>query len=132
MDLGELPEHPTTAVKWQKPKVAGEVDPRVVADPVQARNLLVAVSYVGGCKRARGRRLVGLFAAVYYGGPRPAGAVGLAESDPVLTGSWVGECDVAPHRPTAGRQWTDAGETHDDRGLKNRPVEDARRVPIPP
>jgi hypothetical protein len=30
------------------------------------------------------------------------------------------------------KQWTDSGETHDDRGLKNRPTEDVRQVPIPP
>lgn len=34
---------------------------------------------------------------------------------------------------SVGRQTVDRfGETHDDRGLKNRPVEDVRRVPIPP
>ena len=35
-------------------------------------------------------------------------------------------------RPSVGKQWTDSGETRDDRGLKNRPTEDVRRVPIPP
>jgi hypothetical protein len=35
-------------------------------------------------------------------------------------------------RPSLGKQWTDSGETHDDRGLKNRPTEDVRRVPVPP
>ena len=35
-------------------------------------------------------------------------------------------------RPTAGRKWTDTGEVHDRRGLKNRAVEESRRVPIPP
>jgi integrase len=74
-------ENPITAVRWQKPKVSNQVDPRVVANPEQARNLLAAVSYVGGYRRARGRRLVGLFAAMYFGGLRPAEAVGLAETD---------------------------------------------------
>nr|WP_282190032.1 hypothetical protein [Streptomyces sp. S1D4-11] len=37
-----------------------------------------------------------------------------------------------PTRPSVGKQWTDSGESHDDRGLKNRPSEDVRRVPIPP
>jgi hypothetical protein len=71
VDLGELRENPITAVRWQKPKVSNQVDPRVVANPEQARNLLAAVSYVGGYRRARGRRLVGLFAAMYFGGLRP-------------------------------------------------------------
>lgn len=29
-----------------------------------------------------------------------------------------------------GKRWTDSGETHDDRGLKNRPMEGVRPVPI--
>lgn len=47
VDLGELRENPITAVRWQKPKVSNQVDPRVVANPEQARSLLAAVSYVG-------------------------------------------------------------------------------------
>lgn len=132
VDLGELSENPITAVRWQKPKVSNQVDPRVVANPEQARNLLAAVSYVGGYRRARGRRLVGLFAAMYFGGLRPAEAVGLVETDLVLPDSGWGSALLHRTRPSAGKRWTDSGETHDDRGLKNRPREDVRRVPIPP
>ncbi|MEU6319240.1 site-specific integrase [Streptomyces sp. NPDC047009] len=132
VDLGELRENPITAVRWQKPKVSNQVDPRVVANPGQARNLLAAVSYVGGFRRARGRRLVGLFAAMYFGGFRPAEAVGLAESDLVLPETGWGSALLHRTRPSVGKQWTDSGETHDDRGLKNRPSEDVRRVPLPP
>ncbi|WP_432178864.1 tyrosine-type recombinase/integrase [Streptomyces sp. NBC_00063] len=132
VDLGELQENPITAVRWQKPKVSNQVDPRVVANPEQARNLLTAVSYIGGYRRARGRRLVGLFACMYFGGFRPAEAVGLAEADLVLPDAGWGSALLHRTRPSVGRQWTDTGETHDDRGLKNRPTEDVRRVPIPP
>ncbi|MGW1022847.1 tyrosine-type recombinase/integrase [Streptomyces sp. NPDC002577] len=132
VDLGEFRENPISAVRWQKPKVSNQVDPRVVANPEQARNLLAAVSYVGGYRRARGRRMVGLFAAMYFGGLRPAEAVGLAETDLVLPKTGWGSVLLHRTRPSAGKQWTDSGETHDDRGLKNRPSEDVRRVPIPP
>ncbi|MET9981226.1 tyrosine-type recombinase/integrase [Streptomyces rochei] len=132
VDLGELRENPITAVRWQKPKVSNQVDPRVVANPEQARNLLAAVSYVGGYRRARGRRLVGLFAAMYFGGLRPAEAVGLVETDLNLPGQGWGSALLHRTRPSVGKQWTDSGETHDDRGLKNRPTEDVGRVPIPP
>ncbi|MGW6354593.1 tyrosine-type recombinase/integrase [Streptomyces sp. NPDC055092] len=132
VDLGELQENPITAVRWQKPKVSNQVAPRVVANPEQARNLLTAVSYVGGYRRARGRRLVGLFACMYFGGFRPAEAVGLAEADLVLPDAGWGSAFLHRTRPSVGRQWTDTGETHDDRGLKNRPTDDVRRVPIPP
>lgn len=132
VDLGEFRENPLSAVRWQKPKVSNEVDPRVVANPEQARSLLHAVSYVGGYSRARGRRLVGLFAGMYFGGFRPAEVVGLTEADLTLPESGWGTALLHRTRPSVGKQWTDSGESHDDRGLKNRPTEDVRRVPIPP
>lgn len=132
VDLGEFRENPLTAVRWQKPKVSSEVDPRVVVNPQQARSLLYAVSYVGGYRRARGRRLVGLFACMYFAGLRPAEAIGLAEADLTLPEQGWGTALLHRTRPSVGKQWTDSGESHDDRGLKNRPAEDVRRVPIPP
>ncbi|WP_406310953.1 tyrosine-type recombinase/integrase [Streptomyces thermoviolaceus] len=132
VDLGEFKEHPITGIRWQKPKVAQEVDPRVVANPEQARSLLTAVSYVGGYRRARGRRLVGLFACMYYGALRPAEAVGLTRADLKLPETGWGTVLLNRTRPSVGKQWTDSGETHDDRGLKNRPAEEVRLVPIPP
>ncbi|MFF4589707.1 tyrosine-type recombinase/integrase [Streptomyces sp. NPDC001388] len=132
VDLGEFKENPVTGIRWKKPKVAGEVDPRVVANPEQARSLLTAVSYVGGYGRARGRRLVGLFACMYYGAFRPAEVVGLTAADLKLPEEGWGTALLHRTRPSAGRQWTDSGETHDDRGLKNRSAEEVRPVPIPP
>jgi integrase len=132
VDLGEFKENPITGIRWKKPKVAGEIDPRVVANPAQARSLLTAVSYVGGYRRARGRRLVGLFACMYYGALRPAEAVGLTDADLKLPETGWGTVLLNRTRPSVGKQWTDSGETHDDRGLKNRPAEEVRLVPIPP
>ncbi|MEU5667861.1 tyrosine-type recombinase/integrase [Streptomyces longwoodensis] len=132
VDLGEFKENPITSIRWKKPKVVGEVDPRVVANPVQARSLLTAVSYVGGYGRARGRRLVGLFACMYYGALRPAEAVGLTKADLKLPETGWGTLLLNRTRPSVGKQWTDSGETHDDRGLKNRPAEEVRLVPVPP
>jgi integrase len=132
VDLGEFKENPITSIRWKKPKVVGEVDPRVVANPAQARSLLTAVSYVGGYGRARGRRLVGLFACMYYGALRPAEAVGLTNADLKLPEAGWGTLLLNRTRPSVGKQWTDSGETHDDRGLKNRPAEEVRLVPVPP
>lgn len=132
VDLGEFKENPITRIRWQKPKVTGEVDPRVVVNPEQARSLLTAVSYVGGYRRARGRRLVGLFACMYYGALRPAEAVGLTRADLKLPETGWGTVLLNRTRPSVGKQWTDSGETHDERGLKNRPAEEVRLVPIPP
>ena len=53
MELEELPSNPLHRIKWKLPKTTETVDPRVVVNPRQARELLVAVTYVG--KRARGK-----------------------------------------------------------------------------
>ncbi len=105
VDLGEFRENPITAVRWQEPKPSNQVDSRIVANPEQARNLLAGVSYVDGYRRARGRRLVGLFAAMYLGGLRPTEAVGLVEADLSLrTGLGLG---AAPPTPSIRRQTVD-------------------------
>lgn len=62
MERGELGSHPLARVRWRVPKPSVAVDPGVVANPNQARDLLAAVSYVGSIA---GRRLVGLFACMY-------------------------------------------------------------------
>lgn len=131
-ELGEFAENPIKSVSWQKPPRIVPVDPRVVANPRQASNLLGAVSYVGGYTRARGRRLVGLFAGMYYAGLRPAEAVGVALPDCALPSEGWGEAVLHRTRPTAGKKWTKSGEVHDDRGLKNRDPAEVRRAPLPP
>ncbi|MEU5798434.1 tyrosine-type recombinase/integrase [Streptomyces sp. NPDC047813] len=132
VELGELEEDPFAAVQWTAPKVTETVDPEVVVNPRQARELLAAVSYIGGYKRARGRRQVAFFAAIYYGGLRPAEAVGLRRADCTLPDEGWGLLVLRKTRPTVGTRWTGTGEVHDRRGLKNRAVEETRRVPIPP
>ncbi|MFF3247044.1 hypothetical protein ACFYWY_25690 [Streptomyces sp. NPDC002870] len=71
VERGELGSHPLARIRWRVPKLAVAVDPRVVANPYEAGELLSAVSYVGGYRHARGRRLVGFFAGMYYAGLRP-------------------------------------------------------------
>lgn len=132
VELGELPENPLTLVKWKPPKVTKQVDRRVVVNPKQARELLTAVSYVGGYRRGRGRRLVALFACMYFAGLRPAEAVALRRQDCTLPETGWGSLVLARSRPTVGKRWTGTDEVHDDRGLKNRPVNETRIVPIPP
>ncbi|MFD5159542.1 hypothetical protein ACFWMJ_15930 [Streptomyces hawaiiensis] len=81
VERGELGSHPLEKIRWRVPNPAIAVDPRVVANPYQARDLLSAVSYEGGYRRARGRRLVGFFAGMYYAGLRPEGAEAVALPD---------------------------------------------------
>lgn len=73
-----------------------------MANPEQARSLLTAVSHVGGF--------------------RPAEVVGLDESDLALPRSEWGIALLHRTRPSAGKRWTDSGESHDGHRLKNRPT----------
>jgi hypothetical protein len=72
IEQGGLRTDPMAPINWRTTKTVKQVDPRVVANPTQARSRPCALSYVGGYRRARGRRLVGLFAGMYYAGLRPA------------------------------------------------------------
>ncbi|MBT2455332.1 tyrosine-type recombinase/integrase [Streptomyces sp. ISL-86] len=132
IEQGKLHSDPLAPISWHVAEAVQQVDPRVVANPAQARSLLCAVSYVGGYKRARGRRLAGLFASMYYAGLRPAEAVAVALPDCVLPAEGWGQVTLHRTLPQAGTRWTDTGRVHDERGLKNRPAGDTRLVPLPP
>ncbi|MFI7228375.1 hypothetical protein ACIBO5_34590 [Nonomuraea angiospora] len=96
----------------------------------QAQELLTAVTYVG--RRGRGRRLMALFACMYYAALRPAEAVGLRIQGCHLPASGWGRLTVDVSRPEVNTQWTDSGDAHEERGLKHRGRHDVRPVPIPP
>jgi integrase len=132
VDLGELDRNPLGRVKSQRTSWTGEVDPRVVVSHAQARELLTAVSYVGSWHRARGRRLIAFFAVLYYAGLRPAEAVGLRESDCHLPHEGWGKLILRRSLPVTVKKWTDHGDRHDPRGLKQRDPDAVRIVPIPP
>ena len=62
-------------------EAAEQVDPRVVINPKQARELFVALTYVGTRNEDRGPHLVAFFACIYYSAARPAEVVNLRETD---------------------------------------------------
>ncbi len=88
------------------------------------------VTYVG--RRGRGRRLMALFACMYYAALRPGEAVGLRLQDCHLPAKGWGRLTIDVSRPEVNRQWTDSGDAHEERGLKHRGSADVRPVPIPP
>ncbi|MEV7288716.1 site-specific integrase [Streptomyces sp. NPDC093252] len=132
MEQRKLPADHLASIQWRVATTVEQVDPRVVANPAQARELLCAVSYVGSYRRARGRRLIGLFSGMYYAGLRPAEAVAVGLPACVLPSEGWGQVTLSRTLPQAGKRSTDTGRLHDDRGLKNRPVDDVRVVPLPP
>jgi integrase len=133
VELGTLPSNPLGKVRRKRGRRAvQEVDRQVVVNPRQARELLTAVTYVGGWERASGRRLRAFFGCLYYAALRPGEALGLRRSDCTLPAKGWGRIELAETRPTAGKAWTDSGEAHDRRGLKQRADGEVRTVPIPP
>ncbi|MET8145365.1 tyrosine-type recombinase/integrase [Sphaerisporangium sp. NPDC005288] len=128
-ELGDLSANPLDRVNWKPAKISGEVDRRVVVNPAQARELLVAVTYVG---RSRGAMLAGMFACMYFAGLRPAEAAGLRAKDCHLPATGWGLLTLEQTRPESPRRFSDSGQTHDVRGLKQRRRKAIRDVPIPP
>lgn len=127
-----LAANPLNTMKWTPPEAAEKVDRRVVANPRQAHELLTALSYVGDFDRNPGRRLVAMFACMYYAAMRPAEAVNVHKADCELPLTGWGRIYVARTTPEVGKRYTDSGELHDEKGLKHRPDDEVRPVPIPP
>ncbi|MFP5069491.1 tyrosine-type recombinase/integrase [Pseudonocardia nantongensis] len=112
------------------------VDPRVVINPAQARQLLAAVTYVQGRRRRdsnRGARLHAFFACLYYGGLRPGEAQNLRTTDLDLPSDGWGRLLLAGSRTeVSASYYAPPGARHQDRPLKRRSAEEVRPVPIPP
>ncbi|MFC4030887.1 tyrosine-type recombinase/integrase [Streptomyces polygonati] len=133
VELEALPSNPLSRVRRKRGKRAvQEVDRRVVVNPRQARELLTVLTYVGAYDRASGRRLRAFFGCLYYAAVRPGEALGLRWSDCTLPEHGWGRIELTETRPSAGKTWTDSGEAHDRRGLKQRAEGEVRIVPIPP
>ncbi|MFB4284448.1 tyrosine-type recombinase/integrase [Nonomuraea sp. MTCD27] len=128
VELEELSANPLHKVKFRKAKVNGEVDRRSVVNPHQARELLVAVTYVG---KSRGPMMAAMFACMYFGGLRPGEAAGLRKKDCYLPEKGWGLLTLEKTRPESNSRYTDSGESHDERGLKHRDKE-TRPIAIPP
>jgi hypothetical protein len=61
VELEEPASNPLVRLSWKPPKVSETVDRRIVVNPRQAQELLVAVTYVGTRghgRRSRGQRLM--------------------------------------------------------------------------
>ncbi|WP_225848788.1 site-specific integrase [Streptomyces sp. HPF1205] len=128
VEARRLAANPLPQVQWTMPATAEQVDPGAVVNPRQARHLLAAVQDQG----ERGKHLKTFFAVLYHAGLRPAEAVWLRRTNCDLPMTGWGTLHVDGSRPRVGSSWTDTGSAHDERGLKWRPRNDVRRVPIPP
>lgn len=86
----------------------------------------------GDRDRDRGRRLVAMFACMYYAALRPAEAVNLRKGECELPDTGWGRIYLSETTPEVGKRYTDSGELHDSKGLKYRPDDQVRPVPVPP
>lgn len=114
------------------PKTSSAVDKRSLINPDHAARLL---GWVGHRPRG-GRRLHAFLATIYYAGCRPEEVVAMHVLDARLPGEgeedqW-GELLFHTAQPEVGKQWTDTGEVHEERGLKGRAADDTRVVPCRP
>ncbi|GDY32993.1 tyrosine-type recombinase/integrase [Gandjariella thermophila] len=132
VEAGLLDANPLAGLKVQREHVTDVVDPRVVVNPAQARQLLAAVTYVGTRDPDRGRRLLGFFACLYYAGLRPAEALALGEADCDLPSEGWGELLLWRSLPATNSRYTNNGAVHEQRSLKRRADREVRPVPIPP
>lgn len=127
-----LAADPFKDLDWEPPKTVGRIDPRRVPNARQVAELLVGVSYVGSYGRGRGRRLAAFFGCIYYALMRPEEVIILNIEDCTLPDKGWGQFVLHRARPVAGKVWTDSGEVHDDRSLKQKAEGEVKIVPIPP
>jgi integrase len=110
------------------------VDPRSVGGPELIADMLTVTSYVG---RRQGPRFVAFFGCMFYAMMRPSEVASLTRNGCHLPDEGWGRLIFADASPAAGKDYTDDGRVHEERGLKGRPRQSAarratRNVPIPP
>ena len=127
---------------WTPPEKPEEaIDPRSVGSPELVAGMLTVTSYVG---RRQGPRFVAFFGCMFYAMMRPAEVTSLTKDGCHLPETGWGRLIFSDSSPAAGREFTDDGRVHDDRGLKGRDRQGrartrtararraTRNVPIPP
>ena len=131
VERGMLAVNPVSHLSWKRPKRVEQVDPRVVINPRQARELFTMLTYVGRRNSDRGVHLVGFFAGIYYSAARPAEMTNLRETDCKLPDAGWGELTLGV--TTRGRLALDRlGRGARSTWFEASGRERLRIVPIPP
>ncbi|MGP3633680.1 tyrosine-type recombinase/integrase [Streptomyces sp. 24-1644] len=124
-----LRTNPLPKGRGTAPKTSSAVDKRAILNVGQAARLL---GWVRGRTRG-GPRLHAFFAVLYYVGSRPEEAVAMRVQDVQLPDVDAADqwCELLFHtaQPEVGKNWTDTGAIHEERGLKGRAADDTRVVP---
>lgn len=126
VEQGYLPHNPLIGLRMPAARAPSDsVDPRVLINPKQARDLLDAVLEVEPALHA-------FFAFLYYAGPRPAEVRNVRLDDIHLPSRGWGNVIWRGGYQESGRAWTDAGTRGEERELKHRAPNDTRSVPLHP
>ncbi|MEU7163861.1 site-specific integrase [Streptomyces morookaense] len=127
-----LRENPLPKGRGAAPKMSNSLDRRSLIHPARMARMLAWIR-----RRPRGgRRLHAYFSTIRYCAPRPEEAVAMYVDDVLLPPEDAEDqwCNLVIHtaQPEVGKNWTDDGALHEERGLKGRAEQDTRVVPGPP
>lgn len=125
-----LQENPLAGVSIVTFSGSVAVDPGVVVNPLQARELLAAVTYAR--PRGQNRSWLPFFGTIYYGGLRPGEVRFLSDVHCKLPTKGWGELVLPNSLGRSAARYSDDGQTYQVRSLKHRAAEHRRIVPIPP
>ncbi|MGC4814101.1 tyrosine-type recombinase/integrase [Micromonospora sp. DT228] len=125
VELGYLDAHPMDFIQWRAPKNTDQVDRKVVVNPEQARSLLSAV-------RNRDPHLEGFFACMYFAALRPSEVIHLRADECELPDTGWGWLRLSGSTQQVGEDWSDSGQSLEDRELKHRAKKATRDVPACP
>lgn len=120
---------------WAAPPAPEDVvDPRSVGGPDLVADMLAFTSYIG---RRQGPRFVAFYGCMFHAMMRTSEVIALTKDGCHLPGEGWGRLVFADASPAAGKDFTDDGRVHEDRGLKGRACHSSarqatRNVPIPP
>ena len=128
-----LPKNPLLAANlpghWTPPKADEAVDPRSVGSPQLVADMLTVASYVGV---RQGPRFIAFYGCMFYGLMRPSEVAQLTKAGCHLPDRGWGALTFGDSAPAPGKEWTNTGKVHEERGLKGRSRKAVRKVPIPP
>jgi len=79
-----------------------------------------------------GARFAVFFAMIGFAGLRPSEVAGLRTADVELSEAGWGLARLRGAIPSPGRRYTDDGASRQSKGLKHRPINAVRSVPLPP
>lgn len=125
---GLIDANPMDRVEWKVPQRSIALDVSRVASVIDVDEV---VEYVWTLPRG-GSRYAALFAVVGLAGVRPSEPAALRLEDLELPESGWGLARLRGAVTSPGKRYTSDGSKRETKGLKHRPADDVREVPLPP